>query len=261
MDAMRVLAGRLRPTDPWIIGLLRRALMVLGLLVGFLLAGSAFAHAADRTPPPKPEFGIKLPVRLHVQLPLPPVLPPLTGTITSVTSAATHAVDTVVRTIPPITRPDLGTVTTPVLGTVSTPPSVRPHPPTETFTATPVLAVHPDIPATTWPPAAPASNSRSPAPPANVPPVVRVIVLVPCSGQSAAVIRVPVSPPDNNTGNQPIRDATGTSSAGGCGPGGPVFGISGPLSASRSDLLSATRIQPGTGPPKWSFFDPYHHPS
>ena len=289
---MYALAGKLRPIDPRIIGLLRRVLMVLGFLLGFLVASSAFAHAAGRTsPPPKPERGIELPVQPHGQLQLPPILAPVTGTITSV---ATHAVDTVTKTAAPLTNAvtsvttNLTTVTTdlttsvvrtispiippavpvtvPVLGPVSSPPPVR-LPPVETFATTPVPAANLSIPAATVSPAAvvPASRPvRSVVPPANVIPVHWTSVL---SRRSVEPMSVPVPPaspawpPGGGSGGGPIADVTGTSSTGNTGPGGPVSGISLPADGISPDLLSAIRVRPGTGPPQWSFFDPYHHPS
>jgi hypothetical protein len=278
--AMRALVGKLRPIDPRIIGLLRRALMVLGFLLGFLVAGSALAHAEDRTPQPKPERGVELPVQPHGQLQLPPVLAPVTGTITSV---ATHTVDTVtktaapltnavtsvttdlttsvVRTISPIVHPAV-TMTTPVLGAVSPPPPMRLPPPVGTFTTTTIPATDLDTLTTTDSHAGAVPTPRSVVPPTSVTTVDRMSVLSPHSDESIFTPAPPrASRSADDSGGGPIADAGGTSCAGNTGPGSPTSGISRPTSGISPDLLSAIRVRPGTGPPKWSFFDPYHHPS
>ncbi|HEY0803852.1 MAG TPA: hypothetical protein VGD84_02260 [Pseudonocardiaceae bacterium] len=276
---MRALADKLRSIDPRIIGLLRRALMVLGFLLGFLVAGSALAHAAGGTPPPKPERGIELPVQPHRQLRLPPVLAPVTGTITSV---ATHAVDTVtktaapltnavtsvttdlttsaVRTIAPIVHPAV-TMTTPVLGAVSPPPPVRLRPPVGSLATTTIPATDLDAPAATDSHAVAVPSPRSVVPPTSVTTVDRMSVLSPHSDESIFTPAPPRASRSTDDSGGPIADVGGTSCAGNTGPGGPTSGISRPTSGISPDLLSATRIRPGTGPPKWSFFDPYHHPS
>ena len=44
-------------------------------------------------------------------------------------------------------------------------------------------------------------------------------------------------------------------------PTGPMFGVSRSFFGPFADRLVGTRVRPGTGPPKWWFFDPHHHPS
>jgi hypothetical protein len=75
-------------------------------------------------------------------------------------------------------------------------------------------------------------------------------ILLPGSG--------PLLPPG---GNGPIVDVTGAGSCSGSGSAGPVFGISRPFFELSAAHLTGVRVRPGTGPPKWCFFDPHHHPS
>jgi hypothetical protein len=205
----------------------------------------------------------------------------VTGTITSV---ATHAVDTVtktaapltnavtsattdltisvVRTISPIVHPAV-TMTTPVLGPVSRPPpQLRLPPPVGSLAATTIPATNLDTPAATDSRAVTVPPPRSVVTPTNVTTADRMSVLSPHSDESIFTPAPPrASRSTDDSGGGPIANVGGTSCAGNTGPGGPTSGISRPTSGISPDLLSAIRIRPGTGPPKWSFFDPYHHPS
>ena len=266
---MRASASIFRPILPWVVGLLRRSLVVVGLLFGFLLAGSALAHAETKPPHPVPIHGIG-----HVPL---PDVPALSDTITSikhtitsvtktvapvtkvVTSLTTNVTTTVVRTVTPIVRPAMD-MTAPVLNPVLTPSPARSRPPATTQAATPDLdpiigaPVAPPVPAQ---PAAVPTASISVVPPQVLPVDVH---FVPLSSSGMELLPAP-SPRVPLDGDGPIMDVTGGNSTCGSSTNGPMFGISRPFFGLKAALLAGTGVRPGTGAPKWWFFDPRHHPS
>lgn len=303
---MCAFADRERSIDPRIIGLLRRSLMIAGLLFGFLVAGNALAHADGHpSPPPKPSLGIGLP-----GLPTPPIVKTITKTVTKTVSKATkpvttsvepilqpiisvaaHTVGTVTQTLAPVTKTLTGltttvvqtiapiiepavAVTTPILqpvmpvlpppppgrspgggtGTTTTPDRPNPAPATA-LPATDPLAVPPSV-------TIGSTQAAVVVPPANAVTFDGILVL-PVHVDSDEAPLVPTQPPMTPPGNDggPLADVTGASSGGVSGPSGPVSGISRPPFGTATDLLSATRVRPGTGAPKWWFFDPHHHPS
>lgn len=302
--AMLTSGLRPRPIDPRIIGLLRRSLVLAGLLAGFLLFGTALAHAADNTPQQHPKHGVRtqdlgLPTVPGVPSlpPLPPVTQPITQTLQPVVGAVTSTVSTTVGTVTKTAAPTTGALThltsgltTTVVGTITpivqpvgiTPPVVPPIPP-------PVISPPPQrrppppagIPVTASDPTDPAASTSGlvstaatlAQPNAHPRPGTQLLVPQPNSVLVGGVAGVagetatdgvladngPTAPPSTPFG--PIADATGATISGGGNANGPAAGISRPASGISADLSSATRVRPGTGPPKWWFFDPRHHPS
>jgi hypothetical protein len=292
---MCAFAGRVRSIDPRIVGLLRRSLMVAGLLFGFVVAGSAVAHADGRpTPPPKPSLGIGLRTLRGLPIPVAPILRPITsvaahtvGTVRKtlapvtrtlapvtkpLTSITTGLTTTVVRTVAPIIEPAVA-VTTPILQPVM--PVLPPPPPGRSSGGgggtTPLGAPNPALtdPTTTLPvtdpvalpPLASTGPAQAVVPPSSGGTFDGILVLPKHSGsEESPAIPTPAPPPDNDGGG-PIADVTGGASSGASGPSGQVSGISRPSFGTAADQLSTTGVRPGTGPPKWWLFDPHHHPS
>ncbi len=268
---MRAPAGIFRPILPWMVGLLRRSLLVAGLLFGFLLAGSALAHAETKPPHPVPIHGIGQIRRLDVPG-LSDRITSITNTITSVTKTVapvtkvvttltTDVTNTVVQTIKPIVRPAMG-MTAPVLTPKLPPPPARSRPPATTRAATPDLE-----PITAAPTAAPVpaqsaavatTTSISVVPPQVLPVDVH---LVPPPGSPGAELLLTPSPRVPLGGDDPIMDVTGGNSTCGSSTNGPMFGVSRPFFGPTAALLAGMGVRPGAGPPKWWFFDPRHHPS
>ena len=263
---MCAFASVFRPILPWVVGLLRRSLVVAGLLFGFLLAGSALAHAETKQPHPVPIHGIGQIRPLDV-----PGLPnTITNTVTSVTKTVTpvtkavttlttDVTTTVVQTITPIVRPAMG-MAAPVLSPVLPPPPARSRLPATTEAATPVLApitaapVAPPVSA--QPAAVPTTSSISVVPPQVLP----VEHFVPPGSPDTELLTAP-SPRVPLGGDAPIMDVTGGNSTCGSSTNGPMFGVSRPSFGLITALLAGTGVRPGAGPPKWWFFDPRHHPS
>jgi hypothetical protein len=266
---MRASASFFRPILPWVVGLLRRSLVVVGLLFGFLLAGSALAHAETKSPHPVPIHGIGQ-IRL-LDLPgLPDPITSIKNTITSVTKTVTpvtkvvttlttDVTTTVVQTIKPVVQPAMG-MTAPVLTSVVTPPPARSRPPATTQAATPVLAPITAAPVaqpvSTQPAAVPTTSSISVVPPQVLP----VEHFVPPSSPDTELLPAP-SPRVPLGDDDPIMDVTGGNSTCGSSTNGPMFGVSRPSFGLTTALLAGTGVRPGAGPPIWWFFDLRHHPS
>jgi len=302
--AMLTSGLRLRPIDPRIIGLLRRTLVLAGLLAGFLLLGNALAHAQGNTPPQHPKPGVRTqdlgipPVPALPSLPpLPPVTQPITQTLQPVVSTVTSTVSTTVSTVTTAAAPVTGALThitsgltttvvetiTPIVQPVGiTPPVVPPiQPPVvpplpgrlPPPVGSPVTAPDPTDSAAPTSDAAPTAATATLAQP-NTQPRTGTQFLVPqlnsvlvgvagaadeTAADEALADNGPTTP---STPFGPIADATtGATMSGGGNANGPAAGISRPSSGISPDLSSATRVRPGTGPPKWWFFDPHHHPS
>ncbi|HEY3611450.1 MAG TPA: hypothetical protein VGL06_28410 [Pseudonocardiaceae bacterium] len=290
---MRASAGFFGPILPWVVGLLRRSLVVAGLLFGFLLAGSALAHAETKPPHPVPVHGIGQIRRLDLPS-LPGTITSITNTIpsvtkivapvtkvvstlttdvtnvtalttTNVTTLTTDVTNTVVQTITPIVRPAMG-MTAPVLAPILPPPPAGSRPPATTQAAAPVPE-----PTTAAPVAQPVSARPVSAQPAVVPTTAASISVVPpqvwpvehfVSPSSPGTKLLPApSPRVPLGGNDPIMDVTGGNSTCGSSPNGPMFGVARPSFGLTTALLAGMGVRPGAGPPKWWFFDPRHHPS
>ena len=163
--AMLTSGLRLRPIDPRIIGLLRRSLVLAGLLSGFLLLGAALAHAQGNPPPQHPKHGVRAqdlglpPVPGLPGLPsLPPVTQPITQTLQPVAGAVTSTVSTTVSTVANTTAPVTGALTHLTSGLTTTiAPIVQP-----------VGITPPGLPPIP-PPAVPPPPHRRPPPPAGIP--------------------------------------------------------------------------------------------
>jgi hypothetical protein len=265
-----------RPIPIWVVGFVRRTLLVIGLLFGFFLVSSALAHADPKLPHSPPVHGIghghglplvSDPIMSVTSDPIKSVtkvVTDVTKTVTPVTKVVTglttDVTSVVVRTTTPILQPAVG-MTTPVLRPIITPvldPGTSPTQ-AETQSATPdvdpitVVPVAPPVAPPTAAATAP-SVSISVVPPLVLPATALVTssdtILLPGSG--------PLLPPG---GDGPIVDVTGAGSCSGSGSAGPVFGISRPFFELSAAHLTGVRVRPGTGPPKWCFFDPHHHPS
>jgi hypothetical protein len=270
VSAMRTSATIDRPIPAWVVGLVRRTLVVTGLLFGFFLVGSALAHADPKLPHPAPVHGIGhglLPdVPLvsdtissvpHIVSPVTKAVAPVTDVVTSLT---TNVTTTAVRTIQPVVQPAMG-MTTPVLMPVITPvlgppATSRPTAPTATPAVDPITDA----------PAAQPVSAQTPAVPAPMttvrpPQVLPVDALVVPADSSVAKLPPTPSPRVPLDGDSPIVDVTGGSSTCGSSPTGPMFGISRPFSGPSATRLAGAGVWPGSGPPKWWFFDPHHHPS
>jgi hypothetical protein len=190
---------------------------------------------------------------------------PITATLRS---ATTGLVTTVVGTVNPAVRPAAG-VTVPPLGPVLRPvldpllggPSMAP----ESGAAT----ADPDADGALGPAAATRSISvttltnlaRLVVPQANGLPAAPLLMPYRYSTDDRATVSGggPYRNPDPPGG--PPADITGASSNGAGGPNGPTTGIAWQNSGASAFPLSLVRVRPGTGPPKWWFFDPHHHPS
>jgi hypothetical protein len=282
VKAMCTCACIVRSIRPRVIGLLRRSLMVAGLLFGFLLAGSALAHAETKPPPAIPALGIG-----PIQLPHVPDVPALTDTVASakhtiksvtkvvtpvtkvvtpvtkvVTSLTTDVTTTVVRTISPVVRPAVG-MTAPVLAPVLSPPPARSRPTVTTQSTTPdvdPIAVAPPAPAQSVP-AQPATVPTTQISVVVQPQVLPVNVLFVPAIPSATKLSSAPSPRVPLDDDRPIMDVTGGNSTCGSSTTGQMFGISRAFFGVPADRLAGIGIRPGGGPPKWWFFDPRHHPS
>jgi hypothetical protein len=270
-----------------VVGLLRRSLVVAGLLFGFLLAGSALAHAETKPPPSIPAVGIG-----PIQLPHVPDVPALTDTVTSVkhtiksvtkvvtpvtkvvtpvttvvtslttdvTTVTTDLTTTVVRTISPVVQPAVS-MTDPVLAPVLNPPPARSRPTGTTQSATADVDPTDVAPAAQPVPAQPTTMPTTQTSLVVQPQVLPVDVLFVPAISSAAKLSPAPSPRVPLNGDGPIMDVTGGNSTCGSSTAGPMSGISRPFFGPTADRLAGIRIRPGAGPPKWWFFDPRHHPS
>jgi hypothetical protein len=280
VNAMPTSATVDRSIPAWVVGLVRRTLLVAGLLFGFFLAGSALAHAEPKLPHPAPVHGIGHGLLRGV--------PAVSDTITSLTSdpitsvtkvvadvtktarpvtkvvtaLTTDVTTTVVRTTTPILQPAVG-MTTPMLQPVLTPVLGPPAGSRPTATAP---SATPDVdPIIATPAAQPVS--ATPAVPTSVvsvlPPQVLPVDMffAPVVVSSVANLPPARSPHVPLDGGTPIVDVTGGNSTCGSGPTGPMFGISRPFFGLSTTRLPGTGVRPGAGPPKWWFFDPHHHPS
>jgi hypothetical protein len=266
---MHASASIFRPILPWVVGLLRRSLVVAGLLFGFLLVGSALAHAETKLPHPVRIHGIGqirpldlsgLPDTItsttNTVAPVTKTVAPVTKVVTTLTTDVTT---TVGQTITPIVRPAMG-MTAPVLTQVLPPPPARSRPPATTRAATPVLE-----PITAAPVSQPVSAQLAAVPTTSisvVPPQVLPVDVhfVPPSSPGTKLLPAP-SPRVPLGGDDPIMDVTGGNSTCGSSTTGQMFGISRAFFGVSADRLAGIGIRPGAGPPKWWFFDPRHHPS
>jgi len=268
---MHTFAGILRSIHPRVVGLVRRTLLVIGLLFGFLLAGSALAHAETERPPIS-ALGVG-----PIQLPSVPGVPALSDTIssaqhtissvtkvvapatTAVTSLTTGVTTAVVQTIPPVVRPAVG-VTIPVVPPIRTPvlslAGSRPTAATQSGTPNPITGAPVAQPVSTQTAEVP-TTLTSVVPPQVLP------VDVPFVPAISSVAKLPPAPSPRVPfdGDSPIVDVTGGNSTCGSSPTGQMFGISRPFFGLSADRLAGMGIRPGAGPPKWWFFDPRHHPS
>lgn len=129
VDRMRALASRFRRIDPTAVGLLRRALTIIGLLIGFAIAGSSLAHASDCANPHvswkdgpsatrnsgDPQAPIAQPITAAGHSVISTASDPIASipsTVTGVTNLVTQAASQVVQ---PVLRPVAGIVQ-PVIG-------------------------------------------------------------------------------------------------------------------------------------------------
>jgi hypothetical protein len=270
---MCTFAGILRSIHPRMVGLVRRSLLVAGLLFGFLLAGSALAHAETGPPPPIPVLGVE-----PVQLPDVPDVPALSDTIFSaqqaiasapkvvtpvtkvVTSLTTDVTTSVVRTINPVVRPAVG-VSTPVLAPLLGPPPATSRPTATAQPATPDVDPITDALVAQPVSAQPATVLTTTPIPVVQPQVLPVDVPFVPAISSATRLSAAPSPRVPLDDDGPIVDVTGGNSTCGSNPTGQMFGVSRSFFGPFADRLVGTGVRPGTGPPKWWFFDPHHHPS
>jgi len=287
VKAMCTCACIVRSIHPRVVGLLRRSLVVAGLLFGFLLAGSALAHAETKPPPSIPAVGIG-PIQLphvpdvpaltdtvasakhtiksvtNVVTPVTKVVKPVTKVVTSLTTDVTaltaDVTTTVVQTIRPVLQPAMG-MTTPVLAPVLSPLPTLSRPTVTTQSATPDVD-----PIAVAPPAQPVPVQPATVPTTQIsfvvqPQVLSVDVLFVPAIPSATKLSSAPSPRVPLGDDRPIMDVTGGNSTCGSSTTGQMFGISRAFFGVSADRLAGIGIRPGAGSPKWWFFDPRHHPS